>query len=54
MVLNRRAPRPDQGGLKTHGVFPVSSDGVCGWLADGYHYPKDTWGSTEARNRLRA
>ena len=33
---------------------PVSSDGVCGWLADGYHYPKDTWGSTEARNRLRA
>ena len=33
---------------------PVSSDGVCGWLADGYHYPKDTRGSTEARNRLRA
>ena len=24
--------------------IPVSSDGVCGWLADGYHYPKTLGG----------
>lgn len=47
-------PRPDQGGSKTYGAPPVGSDGVCGRLADGYHYPQETRGSTEARNRLRA
>ena len=29
-----------EGYPKTHGGTPVSTEGVCGWLADGYHYPK--------------
>ena len=32
--------KPDEGGLKTHRYYRVGSEGVCGWLADGYHYPK--------------
>ena len=31
---------PDEGVPKTHRHWPVGSEGVCGWLADGYHYPK--------------
>ena len=32
-------------------VLPAGHVGVCGWMADGNHYPLDTWGSTEARIR---
>ena len=28
--------------------LPAGAEGVCGWLADGHHYPIDNWGSTEA------
>lgn len=32
-------------------ALPAGHVGVCGWMADGYHYPLDIWGSTEARSR---
>lgn len=35
---------PDEGGLKTHGLCLVGSEGVCGWLANGYYYPKTIGG----------
>ena len=39
---------PDEGGLKTHRLCSVGSEGVCGWLADGYHYPKTFGGQPES------
>ena len=38
---------PDEGGLKTHRLRSVGSEGVCGWLAYGYHYPKTFGGQPE-------
>ena len=40
---------PDEGGPKTHRLCSVGSEGVCGWLADGYHYPQDIRGSAGVR-----
>ena len=39
---------PDEGGPKTHRLSSVGSEGVCGWLADGYHYPKTFGGQPES------
>ena len=39
---------PDEGGLKTHRLCSVGSEGVCGWLADGYHYPKTFGGQPKS------
>ena len=39
---------PDEGGLKTHRLCSVGSEGVCGWLADGYRYPKTFGGQPQS------
>lgn len=36
------------------GLGSAGTDGVCGLLADGYHYSLDTWGQAQADTRLRA
>lgn len=52
-LTSRRGTRAVEVIRRPAGTSPVGSEGVCGSLADGYHYSKDIRGSTEARNRLR-
>ena len=34
------------------GAHPKGSEGVCGWLADGYHYPKTLGGQPKSISML--
>lgn len=43
----------DEGGLKTRRLTPVGSAGVCGWLADGYHFPKTFGGQPKPISEAR-
>ena len=45
MILSDIVVQPDEDGPKTSNHLIVGSEGVCGLLADGYHYPNRQLGA---------